>query len=64
MPGDLSLGLFELASEIRLLDTQPLPYDLSSLGEKAVAIETRKARRSASLGSGTSLSAPLLYEVG
>jgi len=34
----------ELAGEIRLLDMQASPYDLSSLGERAVAIETREGK--------------------
>lgn len=40
VPGDLLLDSFELAHEIRYLDMQASPYDLSSLGERAVAIET------------------------
>ena len=38
--GDLALDCFELAGDIRLLDMQASPYDLSSYGEPAVAIET------------------------
>lgn len=44
VPGDLLLDCFELAGEIRLLDMQASPYDVSSLGEKAVAIETREGK--------------------
>ena len=40
VPGDLMLDSFELAREIRTLDMQASPYDVSSLGEPAVAIET------------------------
>jgi len=44
VPGDLLLDCFELAGEIRLLDMQASPYELSSLGERAVAIETREGK--------------------
>ncbi|WP_149202726.1 3-methyladenine DNA glycosylase [Actinotalea sp. HO-Ch2] len=44
VPGDLLLDAFALAAEIRLLDMQASPYDLSSLGEPAVAIETPEGR--------------------
>ncbi len=40
VPGELLLDCFELAREIRTLDMQASPYDVSSLGEPAVAIET------------------------
>src|SRR5690606_27215840 len=40
VPGDLLLDCFELAGDIRLLDMQASPYDVSSLGERGVAIET------------------------
>jgi hypothetical protein len=40
VPGDLLLDSFELARDIRVLDMQASPYDVSSLGERAVAIET------------------------
>ncbi|NMR21202.1 3-methyladenine DNA glycosylase [Cellulomonas fimi] len=40
VPGDLLLDCVELAREIRTLDMQASPYDVSSLGEPAVAIET------------------------
>jgi hypothetical protein len=44
VPGDLLLDCFELARDIRLLDMQASPYDVSSLGEPAVAIETPSGR--------------------
>ncbi len=40
VPGDLLLDCFALAREIRTLDMQASPYDVSGLGEPAVAIET------------------------
>lgn len=40
VPGELLLDAFELAAEIRLLDMQASPYDVSSYGLPAVAIET------------------------
>nr|MDT0663020.1 3-methyladenine DNA glycosylase [Micromonospora sp. DSM 115978] len=40
VPGELALDCFELAGEIRRLDMQASPYDVSSYGEPAVAIET------------------------
>ena len=40
VPGDLLLDCFELARDVRTLDMQASPYDVSSLGEPAVAIET------------------------
>ena len=40
VPGDLVLDCFTLARDIRTLDMQASPYDVSSLGEPAVAIET------------------------
>ena len=40
MPGHLALDSFELARDVRLLDMQAAPYDLSSYGEPAVAVET------------------------
>jgi hypothetical protein len=43
-PGDLLLDCFELAREIRTLDMQASPYDVSTLGEPAVAIETPAGR--------------------
>ncbi|MCX4386178.1 3-methyladenine DNA glycosylase [Micromonospora peucetia] len=44
VPGDLALDCFELARDIRLLDMQASPYDLSSYGEPAVAIETPEGK--------------------
>ena len=44
MPGELVLDCFRLAREIRTLDMQASPYDVSSLGEAAVAIETPAGR--------------------
>jgi hypothetical protein len=44
VPGELLLDCFELAREIRTLDMQASPYDVSSLGEPAVAIETPAGR--------------------
>lgn len=43
-PGDLLLDCFELARDIRTLDMQASPYDVSSLGEHAVAIETPEGK--------------------
>ena len=40
VPGDLALDCFELAREIRVLDMEASPYDVSSLGRRAVAVET------------------------
>jgi hypothetical protein len=40
VPGDLALDCFELAREIRTLDMQASPYDLSSYGLVPVPIET------------------------
>jgi hypothetical protein len=39
VPGDLALDCFDLARDVRLLDMQASPYDLSSYGLAAVAIE-------------------------
>jgi hypothetical protein len=44
VPGDLLLDCFELARDIRTLDMQASPYDVSSLGEPAVAIETPEGK--------------------
>ena len=44
VPGDLLLDCFELARDIRVLDMQASPYDVSSLGESAVAIETAQGK--------------------
>lgn len=40
VPGELALDCFELAQDVRLLDMQASPYDLSTYGEQPVAIET------------------------
>lgn len=40
VPGDLLLDAFELARDIRLLDMQAAPYDLSDFGVVPVPIET------------------------
>jgi hypothetical protein len=44
VPGDLALDCFELARDVRLLDMQASPYDLSSYGQPAVAIETPEGK--------------------
>src|SRR3954471_23432770 len=44
VPGELALDCFELARDIRLLDMQASPYDLSSYGRPAVAIETPEGK--------------------
>lgn len=44
VPGDLLLDCFALAAEIRLLDMRASPYDLSGLGETAVAVETPEGK--------------------
>ncbi|GAB6897561.1 hypothetical protein JCM9957A_06510 [Kineosporia succinea] len=44
VPGDLSLDCFELARDIRMLDMQASPYDLTSYGEPAVKIETPEGK--------------------
>ncbi|WP_203993086.1 3-methyladenine DNA glycosylase [Micromonospora lutea] len=44
VPGDLALDCFELAGDIRLLDMRASPYDFSSYGEAAVAIETPEGK--------------------
>jgi hypothetical protein len=43
-PGELLLDCFELARDIRLLDMQASPYDVTSLGHAPVAIETAAGR--------------------
>lgn len=40
VPGELLLDTFELAMEIRYIDMQASPYDVSSFGLPAIAIET------------------------
>ncbi len=44
VPGELALDCFALARDIRLLDMQASPYDLSSYGQPAVAIETPEGK--------------------
>jgi len=44
VPGDLLLDCFELATEIRSTDMQASPYDVSSLGLEAIAIETPEGK--------------------
>jgi hypothetical protein len=44
VPGELALDCFELARDVRLLDMQASPYDLSSYDLPAVAIETQEGR--------------------
>jgi hypothetical protein len=44
VPGDLALDCFELARDVRLLDMQASPYDLSSYGLSPVAIEQPEGR--------------------
>nr|WP_183295087.1 3-methyladenine DNA glycosylase [Cellulomonas cellasea] len=44
VPGALLLDCFALARDIRTLDMQASPYDVTSLGERAVAIETPEGK--------------------
>jgi hypothetical protein len=44
VPGDLLLDAFELARDIRTLDMQASPYDLTSWGYAPVAIETPEGK--------------------
>jgi hypothetical protein len=44
VPGALALDCFALAGDIRLLDMQASPYDLSSYDQPAVAIETPEGK--------------------
>ncbi|GIG22419.1 hypothetical protein Cch01nite_31430 [Cellulomonas chitinilytica] len=44
VPGDVLLDAFELAREIRTLDMQASPYDVSSYGLDPVAIETPEGK--------------------
>jgi hypothetical protein len=44
VPGELALDCFALAADVRLLDMQASPYDLSAHGRPAVAIETPEGR--------------------
>jgi hypothetical protein len=44
VPSSLVLHCFELARDIRVLDMQASPYDLSALGYEPVRIETPEGR--------------------
>jgi hypothetical protein len=44
VPGALALDCFALAADIRLLDMQASPYDLTSYGQPAVKIETAEGK--------------------
>lgn len=44
IPGELVVDCFELARDIRTLDMQASPYDLSELGYRPVAIETPEGK--------------------
>ncbi len=44
VPGELLLDTFELARDIRWLDMQASPYDVSAWGADAVAIETAEGK--------------------
>ena len=44
VPGELALDCFALAGDVRLLDMEASPYDLSSYGRPAVAVETAEGR--------------------
>src|SRR5690606_25740656 len=45
IPGDLLLDAFELARDIRVVDMQASPYDVSSYGLRAIPIETAEGKR-------------------
>lgn len=66
VPGELLLDAFELARDIRLLDMQAAPYDLSAWGVEPVRIETAEGkgeyvrRQRAFADRGTRLRAALL----
>lgn len=66
VPGELLLDAFELARDIRLLDMEASPYDLSAWGVRPVAIETAAGkaeyvrRQRAFAERGTQLRARLL----
>ncbi|QIM17299.1 3-methyladenine DNA glycosylase [Leucobacter insecticola] len=45
IPGELLLDAFELARDIRVVDMQASPYDVSSLGLAAIPIETPEGKR-------------------
>jgi hypothetical protein len=44
VPSSLVLACFELARDIRVLDMQASPYDLTALGYEPVRIETPEGR--------------------
>jgi len=44
VPGDLVLDCFELARDVRVVDMQASPYDVSSYGLAAIAIETTEGK--------------------
>jgi len=44
VPGDLLLDCFELARDVRVLDMEASPYDVTRLGYGTVAIETPQGR--------------------
>jgi len=44
VPGELVLDCFELARDVRLLDMQASPYDVSSYGHLPVAVETPEGK--------------------
>ncbi|SEP01261.1 3-methyladenine DNA glycosylase [Trujillonella endophytica] len=44
VPGELALDCFALALDVRLLDMQASPYDLSAYGRPAVAVETPEGK--------------------
>ena len=44
VPGELLLDAFELARDIRLLDMEAAPYDLSAWGVRPVRIETAEGK--------------------
>jgi hypothetical protein len=45
VPGEVLLDAFELARDIRYVDMQASPYDVSSLGLAAIPIETPEGKR-------------------
>jgi hypothetical protein len=45
VPGDLALDCFELARDVRVLDMQASPYDLSPYGLAPVRIESSEGRK-------------------
>ena len=68
VPGELALDCFALAHDIRRLDMQASPYDLSAYGEPAVAIETAEGKaeyvgRQRELGARASVLRRRLVEV-